>query len=216
MNTITDFLEVVNLRILHVTDLHFNKQQCSWVLNESEKADVVCLTGDFLDTHFNQAYSITAQIEWLQSWLKAFKVPIFVCTGNHDEMESSENMHWLSNISGVRSDGCIEVIEQIRFGCIPYEFEAFEHFRSCDVLLHHEPPSSLKVSKQSGQDFGSDSLRTALKNDTLKPKWILCGHVHKPIKNVSKFKGVIISNPGANQNCSIPNHHWITLNKPSV
>jgi len=38
------------MKILHVTDLHFNKKWFEWILEVQDDYDVVCITGDFLDS----------------------------------------------------------------------------------------------------------------------------------------------------------------------
>ncbi len=51
------------MRILHLTDLHFNIEQCEWIKNNQHLSDVICITGDLLDTSLHQPVSIDKQIE---------------------------------------------------------------------------------------------------------------------------------------------------------
>ena len=37
------------MKILHTTDLHFNKQWFKWIEAQQNKYDIFCITGDFLD-----------------------------------------------------------------------------------------------------------------------------------------------------------------------
>ncbi len=36
------------MRILHISDLHFNKTWFEWIEKQQDKYDVFCITGDFL------------------------------------------------------------------------------------------------------------------------------------------------------------------------
>lgn len=204
-----DLLESEILKILHVTDLHFNQAQCNWVLQQCADFDLLCLTGDFLDDRYGQAKPVELQITWLKAWFATFTVPVLVCSGNHDEATNGNN--WLNDLPNVYGDMSQMEFESIKFGCVPYEYEALEQFNSCDILLHHEPPAGLKVAKQAGMDYGSKALKAALKTSAIKPRWILSGHVHQPVSNVSRFRECRISNPGSIRHGAIPNHHKISL-----
>ena len=37
------------MKILHITDLHFNTTWFDWINKEQDKYDVFCITGDFLE-----------------------------------------------------------------------------------------------------------------------------------------------------------------------
>ncbi len=197
------------MRLLHVTDLHFNKVHCEWILGQQYSVDVICISGDFLDDSLNQEVSIDEQIIWFQSWFSRFNCIVIVCSGNHDEINRPN--HWLNNLPVTCRDGQIKEIGGIVFGCIPYGDDDYEKYRDCNVLLHHEPPSGISVAIQNGSDFGSDSLRYAIQQGTLSPEWLLSGHVHNPKKNAVRLKGIKISNPGSNPLFQIPNHHFMEI-----
>lgn len=84
------------MKILHTTDLHFNKNWFEWIANQQNNFDVFCITGDFLDDFKEE------QIDWLTNWMKNFKKPLFICSGNHD-IEELENEDWFNKISNVYS-----------------------------------------------------------------------------------------------------------------
>jgi len=77
------------MKILHATDLHFNKQRFEWILNEGNDLDydILCLTGDFLNTSYKCRTPIEQQIEWITEWTKKLNRPTFICSGNHDIQE---------------------------------------------------------------------------------------------------------------------------------
>ena len=72
------------------------------------KHDIFCITGDFLDDSKDE--TLLEQIEWITIWMKLFKKPLFVCSGNHD-IEELENEDWLNKISNVYSDNSIKIID---------------------------------------------------------------------------------------------------------
>ena len=70
------------MKILHTTDLHFNKRWCEWINDQQPGYDAICITGDFLDS--SKPEPLDTQMEWMSGWLRDFYKPVFVCSGNHD------------------------------------------------------------------------------------------------------------------------------------
>jgi Icc-related predicted phosphoesterase len=197
------------MKLLHITDLHFNTVYCEWIVKHQNSADAICISGDLLDDSNYQDVMVEEQSQWFNDWLTSITTPVVICSGNHDEIDGS--MRWLRSLPVACGDGLIKEINGITFGCIPYGSEDFETYRRCDVVLHHEPPSGLSTSKSGGSDWGCEKLKLAIKQGSLKPKWLLCGHVHNPKKHAARLCGVNISNPGANGDHLVPNHHYITV-----
>lgn len=181
------------MKLLHCTDLHFKQSALDWILNVHLQYDAICLTGDFLDTRDNVTIPLSEQISQLSKWFTQFTQPIFICSGNHDWWQHS--FDWLKGES-VKADGQTFNLNGVRFGCIGYQKQNYPEFANCDVILHHEPPARTSPAKQSGIDYGDESLYWALKNQVIQPQFLLCGHVHQPLKKLARFKQTIISNPG--------------------
>ena len=198
------------MKILHTTDLHFNKKWFNWIEKQLNNYDILCITGDFLESSKDEP--LLEQIKWITSWMKNLKTPLFVCSGNHD-IEEIDNENWLNNISNIYSDGSIKTIGDIKFGCIPYIAPDFFEFDRCDILLYHIPPSNSKtaIHKKNNEDWGDVELYRLLKNNLLTPKYLLCGHVHNPIKNIDTINDTIIYNPAVNKKSSIPNFNIIEV-----
>ena len=38
------------MKILHTTDLHFNKKWFNWIEKQQNGYDILCITGDFLES----------------------------------------------------------------------------------------------------------------------------------------------------------------------
>ena len=179
--------------------MHFKQSALDWIAAEHNKFDAVCLTGDFLNTSDNAPVPLAEQVAQLQQWLSILHKPVFVCSGNHDVWKKS--FSWLKSMNpNVVADGQIVELNGVTFGCIGYQQHNYANFANCDVILHHEPPARTSPAKQAGVDYGSEELYWALKTQVIQPKYLLCGHVHKPQKHVARFKQTIISNAGGVHN----------------
>ena len=201
------------MRILHTTDLHFNKQWFYWIEKQQNNFDVFCISGDFLES--SKEETLKEQIEWITEWIKRFDKPLFTCSGNHD-IEELEYENWLSEIdtSNYYSDNTIKSINGTTFGCCPYiGGEGYFDFDECDVLVTHIPPAKTKtaVHKSENSDWGDKELYRAVKNNIINPKIIFCGHMHKPVKTIDMLNTTTIYNPGTNKTKNIPNHHIIEM-----
>jgi len=131
-----------------------------------------------------------------------------------DDPFETERCTWLNNIANnnVFTDNCIQTIQGVTFGVVPYNNKnGLFQFESCHVLLHHEPPTHTATAIQEGEDFGNDELYYALKNRTISPDYVLCGHVHSPDKNRVSINKTIICNPGASFNYTIPNKNELQI-----
>jgi len=74
------------LKLLHVTDLHLNKNWYDWVAAHALDYDATCISGDLLnlfgfDDVGNGAKS---QIRWVRHWVANFPSKLFLRSGNHD------------------------------------------------------------------------------------------------------------------------------------
>lgn len=198
------------MKILHTTDLHFNKQWFEWIAEQQNSFDIFCITGDFLESSKDE--TLLEQIEWVTKWMREFKKPLFVCSGNHD-IENFENEDWLNNISNVYGDNTIKTINGITFGCIAYIAPEFYEFDECDVILYHLPPAKTKtaIHSESNEDCGDKELHRYLNTDMLRPKVLLCGHMHHPMETVGKIKNTLIYNTGSDKNRDVPYHHIIEV-----
>ena len=200
------------MKILHTTDLHFNKKWFDWIEQQQSTFDLFCISGDFLEDSKDE--TLSEQIMWVTRWIEKFKKPLFVCSGNHD-IEEFENEEWLNKIdtSNCYADNTFVTIDNVRFGSYPYiGGDGFFEYDDCDVLITHVPPAKTKTStNKKGDDWGDMDLTRALTNKIIAPKIILCGHMHTPIKTVDIFKDTTIYNPGVKYNSDIPNYHVVEI-----
>jgi len=194
------------MKILHTTDLHFNKHWFKWIADQQDSFDIFCITGDFLESRKNE--TLLEQIDWVSSWMREFKKPLFVCSGNHD-LEELENEDWLEKIPNIYSDNSIKTIDGVKFGCISYLVPDFYKFDECDIILYHLPPAKTKTSihSKTNEDWGDRELYRLLKNNMIKPKILFCGHMHYPVQTIDIVNQTTIYNTGVDKSKDIPNHH---------
>jgi len=193
------------MKLLYTTDLHFNKEWFKWVEKQQDSYDAFCITGDFLDSSKDE--SLSQQIEWVTNWIKNFKKPLFVCSGNHD-IEEFENEEWLNSIntSNYYPDNSIITLNGLKFGCYPYlGADGYYEFDECDILLTHTPPANTKtaIDKSSKKDWGDKELYSAIKNGIISPRVVLCGHIHQPLANVDTLKNTTVYNVGLSDDLKI-------------
>jgi DNA repair exonuclease SbcCD nuclease subunit len=72
------------MKLLITADLHFRLNWFRWLIEQAPDFDLVCIAGDLLDmfkseTRLEQAREITRLVREL-----ADRVPVAVCSGNHD------------------------------------------------------------------------------------------------------------------------------------
>jgi Icc-related predicted phosphoesterase len=194
------------MKLLHTTDLHFNKNWFDFIAKQQNDFDIFCISGDLLESSKEQ--TIQEQIKWLTSWIKEFKKPLFICSRNHD-IEDFNNNDWLKKISSSNyySDTSKRTINNTTIACCEYLDPSYLDFYDCDILVTHLPPSNTKtsISKKIDEDWGDKELTRMIKNNLISPKIILCGHMHYPIDNIDIFKNTKIYNPGVDKNSDIPN-----------
>ena len=198
------------MKILHISDLHYNISHFDWVASQQDDFDVICMTGDFLD---EQSGDEKKQIAWITEWIKGIKTPLFVCSGNHDiNVEGAEN--WLNEIdvNDYYCDGMTVMIQGVKIACAPYEnYDGFDDY-DCDILLNHLPPFNTKTAMTlEGEDWGDRQLYRALKHKLIQPKIVLSGHIHRPESRVDELYGVKIYNAASSSKVLETEFHIIDI-----
>lgn len=180
------------MKILAAGDLHFNKEKYETLADMSFDCDVLCLTGDYLD---DSRGNRDKQIDWVSSWIADIKIPVVMCSGNHDLDELAE-CEWIDKLSSssIITDNSVWTYNGITFGVIPYIGAQYEKFADCEIIVSHLPPSKTKISMQDGEDFGDDELFYSIVNESIRPTHVICGHVEEPEAIMDKLKKVKIVN----------------------
>jgi Icc-related predicted phosphoesterase len=162
-------------------------------------ADLIVLSGD-VTTSAEQGF-----LDRFMSKLGDLPIPTFIVPGNNEGPE-------LATKGNVRDiDGKVELFEGLKFGGLggspptpfntPNEYterqmeERLDKLGSVDILVSHSPPygTSLDTSGYGGH-LGSRAVLHYV--ETMKPKLLLCGHVHTA-KSVEVIGSCTCCNPGS-------------------
>lgn len=186
------------MRVLVAGDLHFDKEHFEWIQKRQFDFECICLTGDYLDLNKGE---LTDQVKWIQNWVGTIKVPLFICSGNHDVDDFGES-EWLQDLSSynVYVDGAVGSVNGMTFGVVPYLGAFWDDYYDCDVLVTHVPPAKTQTSQTLVQgirkDWGDEELYMQLSEKILTPKYLFCGHVEAPLCHKDQVSNVLIINPG--------------------
>jgi predicted phosphodiesterase len=205
------------MRILHVTDFHFNKSWFAWLAAEAPACDLICYTGDFLDL-FSRV-PVSDQIRQVTKWLARVRSPLLFCSGNHDiEAEAGQAGAWLRGLPSpvawgdgtTMSRGGVTMMSS--GWCTPCRLQG-----AIDILLHHAPPGgcATAVSKADGRDWGDFELGEDLRSGLLPaPDIVLSGHQHAPQSWHARCGAAVSFNPGLNAGAEGPNYILLDLTGP--
>ena len=192
------------MKLLHVTDLHLNKNWYDWVAAHALDYDATCISGDLLnlfgfDDVGNGAKS---QIRWVRHWVANFPSKLFLCSGNHDyflteETDPFAEAEWFQAMrrKDVAVDNDTVDFKGWKFFCKPWVGGMPPQDERL-ILLAHAPPEGLKVSDEGfggGGDFEVSEIVATLAPGSL----VLSGHQHTPLAwHDVTIRGVHCFNPG--------------------
>ena len=187
------------MRVLLVSDLHYDLRKLDWVLarvaEPEASIDVAVIAGDLLD--LSSRVPLDAQVAVVLHYLErlAALVPTVVCSGNHDldhRTDSGEKAtRWLleARDHGVHVDGdSLDLGEWRLTACAWWEgpttlaaLEAQLEAAASDrpprwLWAFHGPPEG-PLSWTGAKHYGDPELPRLL--DMFAPDVVLCGHVHE-------------------------------------
>ncbi len=186
------------MKILAFTDLHGNKISINKIIKKSELADVVVCAGDLSN------FSI--DLDMVLKKLKRIKKPLLIINGNHElDFELKRLCKKYRFIFMHKSIYKIKDYLFLGFGGggfsrVNEEFEDWSGKLKLDkkeniILVTHAPPYNTKVDFIPGVGHvGNISIRKFM--DKIKPKLVICGHLHENFNIIDKTKNTIIVNPG--------------------
>jgi predicted MPP superfamily phosphohydrolase len=187
------------VRVLLVSDLHYDLRKLDWVLGRAGSAvdpvDVIVLAGDLLDV--GSAVPLDAQITVVLSYLErlAARVPMLVCSGNHDldcrTASGEKATRWLGEARGVgvHVDGDSFDLDGWRLTACAW-WEGPETLADVEARLaaasvgrprrwlwaFHGPPEG-PLSWTGARHHGDPELPRLLAAH--RPDLVLCGHIHQ-------------------------------------
>ena len=187
------------MRVLLVSDLHYDLRKLDWVLaqagDQSLGFDLVVVAGDLLD--ISSAVPLDAQITVVLTYLErlAARVPTLVCSGNHDldhrTASGEKATRWLNEARrhGVHVDGDSFDLGDWRLSACAW-WEGTDTLAALEARLaaaaadrpkrwlwaFHGPPEG-PLSWTGAKHYGDPELPRLL--DVYAPDVVLCGHVHQ-------------------------------------
>jgi Icc-related predicted phosphoesterase len=214
------------MRILLVSDLHYNLKQYDWVANAAGQFDLVVIAGDLLDLAGHA--DLDTQIVVVMKYLDRIRnmVPLLISSGNHDgDVQTQEEEFIAAWLQRARRDNLhvdgdsVSILEDL-FTICPWPggpvsreamVEAIEADRSRPrkrwFWLHHAPPDASPVSWTGKTHFGDAQLNASIAE--YNPHFVFSGHVHdSPFRKsgswIDKIGETWIFNPGREMSAQPP------------
>lgn len=173
------------MKLLLFSDRHTDTSAARRIVELAEGADVVVGAGDF--ANIRRGISTCIEI------LREIQVPTVLVPGNNESYEelvaacakwrNATVLHGTSvEIAGLPFFGIGGGIPITPFGDWSYDFsedDAAHLLQGCPaggVLVSHSPPKGAVDLSSSGQSLGSTAVRDAVIR--LKPRLVVCGHIH--------------------------------------
>lgn len=187
------------MRILHCSDFHANDQWYHWLTRESVNYDLVCLAGDQLDLNIHRSFE--GQIDKVVAHLRQIKVPLAICSGNHDSIDLYESRltdaAWLQELRGpsVWVDGDAFTLGGHSFHVLGWQSPLPVAARG-ELWLTHCPPDLCATGiVRGGVDFGDFELGE-LARSCLGPRIAMSGHCHDRQRWCAQVGRTLSLNPG--------------------
>ena len=183
------------MRVLLVSDLHYDLRKLDWVLAESSGVDLLVIAGDLLD--IGSSVPLDAQIVVILEYLTRFagNTTTVACSGNHDLDHRTQGGEkatgWIAEArtGGVAVDGDTVHVEgwtitacawwegPETLGALETSLDAAGRSRDGPwIWVWHGPPEG-PLSWTGSRHFGDPELPRLL--DAHHPDIVLCGHIHQ-------------------------------------
>lgn len=184
------------MKILIVSDLHYNLPQFDWVVESAPNYDVVIIAGDLLDiaSEVDPGTQIVVVLKYLSRLRTLTRV--LVCSGNHDldavGPGGEKQALWMDSVKrlSIHADGDTLMLgdtlvticawwdgpaTQAEIGA---ELEIAANLREGRwIWVYHAPPPDSPVSWSGQRHFGDQALLGWIVRYS--PDLVLSGHVHE-------------------------------------
>ena len=214
------------LRVLHCSDLHFEKSWFHWIRRKSAFFQAVVISGDLIGRAGK--ISMHEQVNWVTEWIATFPGKcLILCSGNHDERPDDVPpalQNWLGDLNypHVTTDRQNIQIEDWNFECVPWN-EMPQRGGPRQIAVCHCPPEGAKtaIAEPECVDFGDFELGEWLRqpqghaSDELFPPAaiVLSGHTHRSRRWWDRVGTSYSFNPGVGAVAprGVPNHIILNL-----
>lgn len=206
------------MKILHVSDLHARPAWYQWLVEESSRYDLVCLTGDMLN--LGDVNGVAAeQIETVLSYLRNITAPLAICSGNHDlfPVPGYDTAQWAEPLrrKDVFLDRAVFWFRDYKFRCVPWCDPVPRTAKEDFWLVHASAYGARTSTVPGGVSHGCEELRDVCLGGR-GPLFALSGHVHDPLGFWTILDHTISLNPGQGNHPSRPSSIVIDMAKGTV
>ena len=175
------------MKILHTSDLHFDKKMYEKIYKTQQDYDLIVISGDLIESSRDKEN----QVNWLIDWSNSISTPLFISSGNHDF--DHEEAKWMQKLNAI-CDSELK-IGNLKITALPYIGGDFSDLWGVDILVYHIPPANtLASTTKNYKDFGDREILEYLKYNSV--KYLLCGHIHNPLQREDIVNQTKIINSG--------------------
>lgn len=193
------------MKLLLFSDLHCDRAAAVSLVRQAARVDALVGAGDF--TNVRNRNNLPLCLDVLRTAAK----PTVLVAGNNESTDeladccrdwpTAHVLHGSSAaIEGVTFFGVGGGIPITPFGSWSYDFsdeEAAELLADCPagcILVTHSPPNGVVDLSSRGQHTGSTAVRDAILR--VRPKLVVCGHVHGSGGQTEHLDGIPVVNAG--------------------
>lgn len=183
------------MRILIVSDLHYDLRQFDWLASNHTRYELVVIAGDLME--LGSYVDADTQAAVVEQYFRRIcrDVPMVVCSGNHDlveELDGTRTNDWLGELAipGLVVDHGVYEDERVRILSLPWWENESERDRVAAWLarqqspgdgrpviwVHHAPPRGSPTGWNGRRDVGDASLAGWIRSHH--PDLVVTGHVH--------------------------------------
>lgn len=184
------------MKIIVSSDLHYRLKQFDWLLSQAGHCDAMIIAGDLLD--ISSRMDLNIQITVMKKYLHIIgeKVPLLVCSGNHDgNVKNAADEYtapWLQEVRDrqLHVDGDNVFFGTTLFTILPWwdgditKREVSALFRQASQLefdrwiwIYHAPPDNSPTSWTGKRFIGDRELNAWI--EQYRPDLVLAGHIHQ-------------------------------------
>jgi Icc-related predicted phosphoesterase len=193
------------MKLLLFSDLHCDAPAARALVRRASAADVLIGAGDFTNVRNVKNLSVCLGV------LRAANRPAVLVAGNNESTDeladycrdwpAAHDLHGSAvALGGVTFFGLGGGVPVTPFGPWSYDFtedEAAALLAGCPagcVLVSHSPPKGCVDVSSRGQGIGSTAVRDAVLR--VRPRLVVCGHVHGSNGQTGDLDGVPVVNAG--------------------
>ncbi|MEM8621203.1 MAG: metallophosphoesterase [Actinomycetota bacterium] len=181
--------------VLVVADFHGHRPHLDWVLANSDRYDLVALPGDFDDAGMRLPGALRTAITTGFVTDLAERVPVAVCSGNHDldavDADGERHSQWVRDLpADICGDGNLMLWDNVAISSLPWwdgpngrrrlDAELAAHAPLVGdrqwLWLHHAPVAGTMTAWDGCRDCGDSHLADLI--DHYQPWLAATGHIH--------------------------------------